>query len=185
LLAGRVHRSEGGVYRVVLESGEEVSASLRGRLKKEARTGDKVVVGDEVTVLMDPDGSATIEAVRPRSTQVVRKGPGGRRPKVVAANVDRLVIVGAVARPELRQTLLDRLLVVGEANGLEPVVVLNKMDLWRGTPPLAALYQRLGYRVIPTSAKDGTGLKRLKELLCEGISALVGPSGAGKSSPAC
>jgi ribosome biogenesis GTPase len=182
LLAGRVHRSEGGVYRVVLESGEEVSASLRGRLKKEARTGDKVVVGDEVTVLMDPDGSATIEAVRPRSTQVVRKGPGGRRPKVVAANVDRLVIVGAVARPELRQTLLDRLLVVGEANGLEPVVVLNKMDLWRGTPPLAALYQRLGYLVIPTSAKDGTGLKRLKELLCEGISAMVGPSGAGKSS---
>jgi ribosome biogenesis GTPase len=182
LLSGRVHGSEGGVYRILLDSGEEVSASLRGRLKREARTGDKVVVGDEVAVLIDPDGSTTIEAVRPRLTQVVRGGPGGRRPKVVAANVERLVIVGAVVRPELRQTLLDRLLVVGEANGLEPVVVLNKMDLWEGPPPLAGLYRRLGYRVIPTSAKDGTGLDSLKDLLCRGISAMVGPSGAGKSS---
>ena len=120
---GRVHGSEGGIYKVLLESGEEVEASLRGRLKRqarrEARTGDKVVIGDEVDVLLDSEGSVTIEVVHPRRTQVVRRGPGGRRPKVVAANLDRLIIVAAVARPEPRQALLDRLFIIGEANGLD------------------------------------------------------------------
>jgi ribosome biogenesis GTPase len=182
---GRVHGSEGGVYRVVLDSGGEVDASLRGRLKRQVRTGDKVVIGDEVAVRRDPDGSVTIEEISPRRTQVVRKGPGGRRPKVVAANVDRLVIVGAVARPEPRQAILDRLLVIGEANGLEPVLVLNKVDLPEGGASaieFSALYGGLGYRVLQTSVKDGRGLDLLKELLCEGTSALVGPSGVGKSS---
>jgi ribosome biogenesis GTPase len=184
---GRVFGSEGGVYRILIESGEEVEASLRGRLKRQARTGDKVVIGDEVDVRRDADGSVTIEEVHPRRTQVVRKGPGGRRPKVLAANVDRLVIVGAVARPETRQAIFDRLLVIGEANGLEPVLVLNKVDLLdgEGSPgvfPLSALYSGLGYRVLETSVKNGRGLDLLKEVLCQGVSALVGPSGVGKSS---
>ena len=104
-----------------------LDASLRGRLKREARTGDKVVIGDRVEVATRPDGSSTIEAVGSRDSQVVRRGPGGRRAKVVAANVDRLVVVAAAARPEPRQVLLDRLLVVGESNHLELALVMNKM----------------------------------------------------------
>jgi len=184
---GRVFGSEGGVYRILIESGEEVEASLRGRLKRQARTGDKVVIGDEVDVRRDADGSVTIEEVHSRRTQVVRKGPGGRKPKVVAANIDRLVIVGAVARPETGQAIFDRLLVISEANGLEPLLVLNKVDLLdgEGSPgvsPLWTLYSGLGYRVLETSVKNGTGLDLLKEVLCHGVSALVGPSGVGKSS---
>jgi ribosome biogenesis GTPase len=184
---GRVYGSEGGVYRVCLESGEEVEATLRGRLKRQARTGDKVVVGDRVEIFRDPDGTATIEDVHPRETEVVRRGPGGRRPKVVAANVHRLVIVMAVARPEPRQALIDRLLIIGEANGLEPVLVLNKLDLREISDPpgiaaLLELYRELGYRVLATSVKDGRGLDLLREVLCHGTSALVGPSGVGKSS---
>jgi len=185
--SGRVYGSEGGVYRVILDSGEEVEASLRGRLKREARTGDRVVIGDGVEVFRDPDGSVTIEGVHPRETQVVRRGLGGRRPKVVAANVHRLVIVVAVARPEPRQALIDRLLAIGEANGLEPVLVLNKLDLREMVDPpaiaaLLELYRGLGYRVLATSVKTGMGLDVLREVLCQGTSALVGPSGVGKSS---
>ncbi|MGW8265200.1 MAG: ribosome small subunit-dependent GTPase A [Longimicrobiales bacterium] len=184
---GKVFGSEGGVYRLLLESGEEVEASLRGRLKHQARAGDKVVIGDEVDVRRDADGSVTIEEIHPRRTEVVRKGPGGRWPKVLAANVDRLVIVGAVARPRARQAIFDRLLVIGEANGLEPVLVLNKVDLLEGerAPGVSAfsnLYSGLGYQVLETSAKDGQGLDCLKEVLCQGTSVLVGPSGVGKSS---
>lgn len=184
---GRIGGSEGGVYRILLESGEEVDASLRGRLKHQARAGDKVVIGDEVDVRRDEEGPATIEEIHPRRTEVVRRGPGGRQPKVLAANVDRLIIVGAVARPKARQSIFDRLLVIGEANGLEPVLVLNKMDLLKGrgssgVSALSGLYTRLGYRVLETSVKDGRGLGHLKEVLCQGTSALVGPSGVGKSS---
>jgi ribosome biogenesis GTPase len=128
-MTGTVFGSQGGVYRIRLDSGETLDASLRGRLKQEARTGDKVVIGDRVHVVVEPDRQATVEAVLPRKTEIVRRGPGGRRPKVVAANVDRLVVVAAAARPEPRQILLDRLLAIGEANHLDVTVVLNKVDL--------------------------------------------------------
>jgi len=184
---GRVGGSEGGVYRILLESGEEVDASLRGRLKHQARAGGKVVIGDEVDLRRDEDGPVTIEGVHPRRTEVVRRGPGGRHPKVLAANVDRLIIVGAVARPSVRQAIVDRLLVIGEANGLEAVLVLNKTDLLKGgessrVSALSDLYTGLGYRVFETSVKAGRGLNHLKEVLSQGTSALVGPSGVGKSS---
>jgi len=193
VLKGLVYASEGGVYQVMLDSGEMVEASLRGRVKRQLRTGDRVVIGDEVEVLRDPEGSITIEAVASRRTQVVRRGPGGRRPKVIAANVDRLVIVASARRPDPGQSVLDRLLVVGEANQLEPVLVMNKMDLLEemDSPKggeevparaLVALYRGLGYHVLETSAMGGTGLDSLKELLCSGTSALVGLSGVGKST---
>jgi len=200
-MKGTVHRSQGGIYQVRLESGRTVEASLRGRLKQEARTGDRVVIGDEVEVTLGPEDSATIETVAERDTEIVRRGPGGRRPKVVAANVDRMVVVAAAARPEPRQILLDRLLVVGEANGLESIVVLNKVDLIRGTggergilregvpldalpffSHLSRLYRQIGYPVFETSVVSGEGIDALARVLCAGTSALVGPSGVGKSS---
>ncbi len=208
-MKGRVHGSEGGVYRVHLESGGIVDATLRGRLKREARTGDKVVIGDLVEVLLDGEGVGTVEAVLPRKTEVVRRGPGGRRPKVVAANVHRLVVVAAAAHPRPNPALLDRLLVVGEANALTTVLVMNKVDLLDEAPgeapvpdqdggggvaeeeeggeapgvaELSPLYRGLGYTVLETSATSGVGLRALKDLLCTGISAMVGPSGVGKST---
>jgi len=199
-MRGRVHRSQGGIYLVELDSGQVVEATLRGRLKREGRTGDKVVIGDRVDVSARSDGTTTIEEVEERRSEVVRRGPGGRRPKVVAANVDRLVVVAAAARPEPTQVVLDRLLVVGESNGLESVVVLNKADLVRetGEAPsaesgqrrvqrctfqhLSELYRTIGYPVFETSVVSGEGIQALGQVLCQGISALVGPSGVGKSS---
>jgi ribosome biogenesis GTPase len=104
---------------------------------------------------------------------------------VVAANVDRLVVVAAAARPEPRQALLDRLLVVGEANHLNLALVLNKSDLVQkggAGQELARLYRRIGYPVLEASAVTGDGLEAVKDLLCSGTSALVGASGVGKSS---
>jgi ribosome biogenesis GTPase len=182
---GTVIGTEGGVYRIRLESGEVVEASLRGRLKQQARFGDKIVIGDSVTVRLDREDGATVEQVGSRKSQVVRRGPGGRRPKVVAANVDRLVVVASVARPEPRQVLLDRLLAVGEANHLETVLVMNKMDLAEDPRPagaLRSLYRSIGYRVVETSAVSGLGLEELEDVLSGCVAALVGPSGVGKSS---
>ncbi|MGD2120934.1 MAG: ribosome small subunit-dependent GTPase A [Gemmatimonadota bacterium] len=202
---GTVFGSLGGVYAVRLDSGESREASLRGRLKQEARTGDRIVIGDRVEVTDLPDGSATIEKVLERRTQLVRRGPGGRKPKVVAANVDRLVVVAAAVRPEPRQILLDRLFVIGEANGLELALVMNKIDLvpevGRGVgggpeseasstagdsgaehERLLALYRQIGYTALETSAVTGAGVQELADLLSAGTSALVGPSGVGKST---
>jgi len=196
VMTGTVHESSGGVYRVLLASGDWLDASLRGRLKREVRTGDRVVIGDRVEVALDSDGSATIETVHPRRSEVVRRGAGGRGAKVVAANLDRLVVVAAAARPTPRQALLDRLLAVGAANHVDTVLVFNKIDLMpaiparKDLPPprhasareLIELYKRIGYPVLETSAVTGQGLDALLDLLRNGSSALVGPSGAGKST---
>jgi ribosome biogenesis GTPase len=185
MLTGTVRQTGGGVYEVALDDGRVVETSLRGRLKLEERTGSRVVIGDRVHVAEGDEGSATIEEVLPRRTELARRGAGGRGAKILAANVDRVVVVVAALKPEARGNIIDRLLVVGEVNDLESVLVINKLDL-DGAPqrarPFSELYRGIGYRVIETSAVSGVGLEDLREVLSSGTSALVGPSGAGKSS---
>ncbi|RMH12981.1 MAG: ribosome small subunit-dependent GTPase A [Gemmatimonadetes bacterium] len=184
-LAGMVHMVRGGVYTVVTDDGTLVEASLRGRLKQQTREGDQVVIGDRVHLGLQEGGAYTIEAVEPRRTRIARTRGGGHRPRVLVANADRLLAVMAGADPSPRQEVLDRLLVAGEAGGVEPVVVLNKVDLPGGrevADRLAAVYGKVGYRVVEASALTREGLDDLRAVVCDGLSAMAGPSGVGKSS---
>lgn len=187
---GLVRTAVGGTYEVELYPGESssevVEAVLRGRLKQEQRTGDAVVVGDRVTVLRHEDGSHTIEEVAARTSELARRAPGrsGRhRAKVVVANVDQMVPVFAVTHPEPRLRMLDRFLVLGEANDLDAAIIANKVDL--GSDEVRAAfraYESIGYPVLFTSAETGEGVDGVRELLHDRISVLAGPSGVGKSS---
>lgn len=196
---GLVRTATGGTYEVELHQGGVVEAVLRGRLKREQRTGDAVVVGDEVEVAPREDGGYTIEVVAARRTELARRSPRsrGRRAKVLVANVDQLVAVFAIAEPAPRLRLLDRFLVLAESSGLDAVVVANKVDLAAGLAAgrapgpedspaevLKALtrYEALGYPVLRTSTKTGEGIEALRERLSGRVSVLAGPSGAGKSS---
>ena len=189
VLPGLVVGSGGGAYEVLLEDGRTVSAVLRGRLKRESRLGDRLVIGDRVSaapVDAGPDEEGwTVESVEPRDTQIVRRGPTDRRPKVIAANVGRMFAVVAAKDPEPRLPQLDRLLVIAESNDVEPVVVINKVDL-EGTSDFVRraqdIYAVPGYEVIAVSAESGEGLEELDTALNQGTSALIGPSGVGKSS---
>jgi ribosome biogenesis GTPase len=181
---GTVYATGGGVYRVRLDIGGEVDAALRGRVKLERRTGDKVVIGDRVWVAPTGD-SWVVERVDERRSEMVRRGPGGRRAKVVAANLDRVLVVVTARDPEVTNEVTDRLVVVVEASGMHPVLVLNKVDLAGGRErarELAATYEPIGYRVLPVSALTGEGMEAFAEEACTGTAALVGPSGVGKSS---
>jgi len=187
LHAGTVIRTVGGIYDVMLDDGTTIAAVLRGRLKLENRTGDRVVVGDRVRVEYAGNGSATIESVEPRRTQLARRAPGkgARRAKVIVANVDRVVIVLAWSNPEPRLRMLDRFLVLAEANRLEAVIVVNKIDLApseSAARELFAVYEAIGYPVLYVSAMDRRGIDAVSMLLCGSISVLTGPSGVGKSS---
>ncbi|MEK9499955.1 ribosome small subunit-dependent GTPase A [Gaopeijia maritima] len=185
---GEVWETTGGVYRVELGGGEQVDAFLRGRLKREARAGDRVVVGDRVRVVSEPgadESTWTIEEVEPRRSQIVRRSGPGRKAKAVAANVDRLVVVASVVAPDPRPEVIDRLLVLAESDEVPAVLVLNKVDLPGGeasAKALSAIYRPIGYDVRTVSAETGEGLPPLAALLSEGVSAFVGPSGVGKSS---
>lgn len=175
---------EGGIYTLALDGGRHVQATLRGRLRQESRAGDRIVIGDRVTAEEADDGAITIEALLPRCTTMIRRGAGGRKAKVLAANVDRVFVVVAVT-PVPRDELIDRLLVVAEANEISAVLLLNKLDLPGSAEIAAALgarYQAIGYPVLGVSAKRDIGIASLRALVCRGTSAFVGPSGVGKST---
>jgi ribosome biogenesis GTPase len=179
-----VYATGGGVYQLRLDDGSMVESALRGRVKMERRTGDKVVIGDRVTAVLS-DEAWMVDAVAPRASEIVRRGPGGRMAKVVAANVDRVFAVVAARDPDLTLALVDRLLVVAEASGIHPILVVNKVDLEGGAEKavtVGELYGPLGYRVLAVSAATGVGMEALRCEIRQGTSALMGPSGAGKSS---
>lgn len=182
--SGTVHATVGGVYTVVMDDGRRVEATLRGRLKRDRKSRERVVIGDRVE--LESAGDAwTVETRKERDSAFVRRDAGGRGRKVVAANLDRVMVVVAVREPDPGPELVDRLLVAAEASGMHPVLVLNKVDLEGArevAEELGELYRSVGYRVLSVSAETGEGLDALAEDLCSGSSALVGPSGVGKST---
>jgi ribosome biogenesis GTPase len=178
-----VRETGGGVYVVALDSGEVGEASLRGRIKQQARTGSRVVIGDRVEV-SQVDGVWTIEEVEERRTELVRRGRG-RSAKILVANLDRIFVIVALREPRASTQLVDRLLVLVESSDMQPTLVLNKMDLedTREAPEAyAELYRSVGYEVILASAEAGTGMEELEARVCSGSSAFIGPSGVGKST---
>jgi ribosome biogenesis GTPase / thiamine phosphate phosphatase len=179
---GVVLARTGSTYRVHTDAGE-VTAALRGRLKH--RDDDRVVAGDVVELELRADGAGAISGVRPRRSVLARRaaGPRSPRPQPIAANVDQVLAVAAARDPEPSPRMLDRFLVIAEANRLPSVVVLNKIELDRGAlGRFQRRYEPAGYQVLATSVRQPEGLPALRDLLRGRETVLAGPSGVGKSS---
>ncbi len=184
-LQGRVLCIHGLNMSVRGDDGRTYSCHVRRVLKSLAIEGRNVVtVGDRVW--FRPGGTSgpegVIERVETRKG-VITRGYRNRQ-QVLAANVDQLLIVSALAEPGLKLGLVDRYLVSAEIGGVRPVVVFNKADLvdiaayqW-----VVGLYSQLGYETVVTSVADGRGIDRLRELVSRGVTAFSGQSGVGKSS---
>ena len=183
---GVVLKGTGGVWHVRAESGETHEASLRGRLKQEREEAKKLAVGDRVVLEIDQRGEHwAIVDILPRHSQLARRAPGeGQGERIVAANVDQVVVVFAAAKPEPHRRMLDRFLVIAEANSLESRIVINKIELVDRelTERAFADYAAAGYPVLFTSVKQRIGLDELHDALAGKTSVLTGPSGVGKSS---
>lgn len=170
----------GGNYRVFTK-GETVNASLRGRMKRGERM--RVLVGDDVLLHEHRDGSVTIEEITERRNVLKRRTPGkARRTREVAANVDRVIVVGAGDRPAWDPHLMDRFLVVAEANHLPATVVVNKADLTPDAESLGDAYRAAGYDVLVTSVPNASGIESLRRHLAGNVSLLTGATGVGKST---
>ena len=160
---------------------EVLEATLRGRFKQ--GQANRVLVGDRVVVRQHEDGGATIEELLPRQSVLKRRTPGkSKGVRNVAANVDRIVVVGAARQPDWDAHLIDRFVVVAEVNGLVTTVVVNKCDLIDDPEPLAEPYARAGYAVAFTSVPEHRNLEVLRGLLEGHVSLFTGPTGVGKSS---
>ncbi|HEX6573602.1 MAG TPA: ribosome small subunit-dependent GTPase A [Gemmatimonadaceae bacterium] len=176
----------GGVWRVRTHDGETLEVPMRGRLKKADDDAIKLTVGDEV--ILEPGSHAdtwAIGEIHPRRSQLARRMPGGGHgERIVAANVDQVIIVFAAAKPEPHVRMLDRFLVIAEGNSLDARIVINKTDLVDEGESREKFrdYERAGYPLHFTSVKKQIGLSELHDALAGRTSVLSGPSGVGKSS---
>lgn len=206
---GVVLSGTGGVWRIRTDGGDTIEASLRGRLKKSdtgrRASGDeessvvmrrdtvaaaeitlKLAVGDDVRLERSMrDDAWAIAEILPRRSKLARRAPGGGfGERIVAANVDQVVVVFAAAKPDPHERMLDRFLVIAEGNSLAARIVVNKVDLVgrEAAHKRFADYERAGYPLHFTSAKSAEGLDELRAALRGRRSVLTGPSGVGKSS---
>jgi ribosome biogenesis GTPase len=180
-----VIRLQAGFYTIQTSRGA-VTCQLRGRLKKNRAEGDIVAVGDRVEIILQDDGSGSIETVLPRIRALERLAPGlrGEYQQVLLANPDQMVLVFACANPAPHLRMLDRFLVICEKQSIPVLIVANKVDLLpdQQTHALFEFYPPLGYPVLFTSAAQNIGIEDLRELLHGKLSGFAGPSGVGKTS---
>jgi ribosome biogenesis GTPase len=183
---GTVLSGTGGIWTVRTDDGDTHEASLRGRLKQDGALM-KLAAGDAVSVERGAPGEAwAITEIHPRRSVLARRAPGkAQGERIVAANVDQVLVTFSAAKPEPHVRMLDRFLVIAEGNDIPARIVLNKVDLVGGPSGVDALaldYERAHYHVHRTSVKGNIGLVELRDALSGRTTALTGPSGVGKSS---
>ncbi len=176
------HRSH---YRVATDS-IELTAGTTGHIRNAvSQHSDLPGVGDFVGVRLPAgDGPATIEVVLPRTTALIRKASGERRPQLLAANVDVVFIVTA-PDGDFNLPRIERYLALVRESGSAPVIVLNKADLADdvdGTVRQIAAVAP-GVPVHAISARDGKGIELLEPYFSGNRTVgLIGSSGVGKST---
>lgn len=169
-------------------------AVLRGKIRLKGSTAtNPVAVGDVVSYETD-NGSPTLEnpavikSVHERRNYVIRKSANlSRQAHIIAANIDQAFIVVTLDFPEVKLPFLDRILVTCEVYNVHPVIVLNKIDLFRDAYAVQLdafhrIYEGAGYSVMEVSALTGEGREALLEACAGKISLFSGVSGVGKSS---
>jgi ribosome biogenesis GTPase len=150
-------------------------------------SGQRAVVGDQVWWVEAKGTGGKLVGVQDRDTVFSRRDLQGKE-KILAANIEGLVVVCTPSQPEFRAGLIDRYSVAASSAGLEIVICLNKVDLPIDDTVREALDIRksVGTTVIQTSAKTNLGLDELSSFLSEQGQerpwALVGHSGVGKTS---
>jgi ribosome biogenesis GTPase / thiamine phosphate phosphatase len=172
LVAGTVVAVQANFYMVQLATGSRLLCTKREKLKK---IGATVIVGDAVTISDWQGERGAIVAVENRRSEL-------DRPPI--ANVDAVLLVFAMAEPEIEPLTLSKFLVKAEGVGVKVQLCLNKSDLISAEVQQSWV-DRLtawGYPPLLVSTHSGAGLDRLQLQLHNQITVLAGHSGVGKSS---
>lgn len=198
-----VNVSRRGAFVRIPGQGEDLFCGI-AKTFRAPETATAITVGDQVTVALTGEHTegqveldrermdGMIVARQPRETLLSRPQPmrGKRRDryddqrfeKVIAANMDVLLIVAASRKPRLRHGLIDRFLIIAERGEMTPVLVINKIDLGRPDEAVYADFTDLDLEIFLTSAETGEGLDALRERLSGTRAVLAGASGVGKST---
>ena len=152
--------------------GKIYEAYARGKFKNEEITP---LVGDlvDIEITDETSNSAIIEQILPRKNEI-------KRPKM--ANIDQIIFIISTKNPKPDLLMLDKQLAYVENLGIEPIIIINKIDLQDTYKEIQDLYTNIGYKTIVTSVKQNQGIDEVKSILANKISVFSGNSGVGKSS---
>ncbi|MCB9091348.1 MAG: ribosome small subunit-dependent GTPase A [Halobacteriovoraceae bacterium] len=164
-----------------------VQATALGNLLKEG----EVVVGDFVE-LSKQNNEYIIEKVFERKNSIYRNLVREKTQKVIAANLDVLVCVTAISKPEFKRGMVDRYLLRSQQWDIPAILVFNKTDEYAeqiDIPFECERLKELGVQCFEISAKFPEyknkfieqGLSELKKFLNNKTAIFLGQSGVGKS----
>lgn len=170
-MQGKIIGNISNSYKIKVDT-KTYEAYARGKFKNEEiipLVGDKV----EIEITDEEKQTAVIEAILPRKNEI-------KRPKM--ANIDQIVFIVSTKNPKPDLLMLDKQLAYVERLKIEPIIIINKIDLQDTYKQIQELYTGIGYKTIVTSAKQGIGIEDVRSILKNKISVFSGNSGVGKSS---
>ncbi len=162
------------LYHVELENDKIYICNARGKFKENDISpvaGDRV----EIDIIDEQKGTGVITKIEDRINET-------KRPKM--ANLTQIILVLSMKLPKPDLELLDKQLAYCEFMHIKPIIVLNKVDLVdeEVANHIQNVYEKIGYDVIKTNAKQQIGVERIKSHLKNNITAFSGNSGVGKST---
>ena len=172
-MQGLIIENISNLYKIKVQE-EIYEANARGKLKQEEISP---VVGDnvEIEIIDEKNKKAVIEKILQRKTYI-------KRPKM--SNINQILLVVSSKNPKPDLLLLDKQLAFSEYLKINPVIILNKIELDKNKEfeKIKSIYEKIGYRVIETVAKEEKGIEELNNILYGNINVFSGNSGVGKST---
>lgn len=171
--SGLVVAAHGRQYMVERQDGSILPCFPRGKKSE-------IACGDRVNIRQTAADQGVIEGIQPRRNLLYRSNEF--RQKLIAANVDQVVLVVAV-EPAFSDELVTRTLIAAESQDIDVLIVLNKCDLADRLPAARQrldIFRNLGYSIVELSARAHA--EDLRPHLAGRTSVLVGQSGMGKST---
>ncbi len=193
---GLVIKSTGSWYTVKDDQAIRYECKIKGNLRiKGIKTTNPLAVGDwvefEHLVKESNDQKRNIGMiyrVHERKNYIIRRSQNlSKQAHIIAANIDQAFLIATINYPVTTTTFIDRFLASAEAYRIPVVLVFNKIDRYDADQlqkmgELISIYQKIGYRCIPTSATKNIGIEELKSIMKNKISVFNGHSGVGKST---
>ena len=184
---GRITQEHRERY-IVSTGNKEYDAEITGNIRFTAKSrADFPAVGDWVAMMVYDQDLAIIHNILPRKTVLERQAVGKTGEKqIICANIDFAIIVQSVDN-NFNINRLERYLAICYSAGIEPVLVLSKIDLAtqkemkRTVKKLESRERKVKY--IPISNLTREGIDRITDFIRKGITyCVVGSSGVGKST---
>lgn len=184
-------RSTGSWYDIRNSDGHIYRGRLKGKFKiKDLKVTNPIAVGDRVQFELEDEAENTvvIHNIEPRDNYIIRQSVHKTaHGHILAANLDQAVLLATLTLPRTSMGFIDRFLVAAESFRISTTVVFNKSDILNDEGleyqrEIQAMYERIGYNTLSTSATEGDGVEAFRQLLTGKITLLSGHSGVGKST---